>query len=228
MYFRIKEEQRGWSIMKVFVVGANGQIGKQLVNLLNESDEHTVRAMVRSEEQAEHFRKLGVEAKLVDLEGSVRDIADAAKGCDAVVFTAGSGSHTGADKTMLIDLDGAAKTIEAAKELGIKRYIMVSAIQAHRRESWGETPSYYMAAKHHADKILEQSGLTYTIIRPGGLLNEPSIGRVNAAEDIKSGSIPRADVAKTIFASLTNEHTYNRSFDLVSGETAIGDALKKL
>ncbi len=58
--------------MKVFVVGANGQIGKQLVNLLNESDEHTVRAMVRSEEQAENFRKLGVEAKLVDLEGSVR------------------------------------------------------------------------------------------------------------------------------------------------------------
>lgn len=214
--------------MKVFVVGANGQIGKHLVDLLKESETHTVRAMVRNEEQVEDFRKIGVEAKLANLEGSIEDIANAAKGCDAIVFTAGSGSHTGADKTMLIDLDGAAKTIEAAKKIGSKQYIMVSAIQAHNRESWGETPSYYMAAKYHADRILEQSGLTYTIIRPGGLLNEPGTGRVLADENIKSGSIPREDVAKTIFGSLGNEKTFNRSFDLVSGETEITAALKNI
>lgn len=214
--------------MKVLVVGANGQIGKHLVNLLKESDEHTVRAMVRNEEQVATFEKIGVETGLADLEGSVEKIAEAAKGCDAVVFTAGSGSHTGADKTMLIDLDGAAKTIEAAEQVGIKRYIMVSAIQANQRENWGSTPSYYMTAKHHADKILEQSDLTYTIIRPGGLLNEPGTGQVNAAENIKSGSIPREDVAKTIFESLTDEHTYNRLFDLISGETEISEALKSI
>ena len=214
--------------MKVLVVGANGQIGKHLVNLLKESDEHTVRAMVRTEEQVEDFGKIDVETRLADLEGTIEEIVEAAKGCDAVVFAAGSGSHTGADKTMLIDLDGAAKTIEAAKKIGIKRYIMVSAIQANNRETWGETPSYYMAAKHHADRILEQSGLTYTIIRPGGLLNEPSTGKINAAENIKSGSIPREDVAKTIFASLTDEKTFNRSFDLISGETEVTEALKNI
>lgn len=214
--------------MKVFVVGANGQIGKQLVDLLKASDEHTVRAMVRTEEQVKAFGEIGVETKLADLEGSIEDIAEAAKGCDAIVFTAGSGSHTGADKTMLIDLDGAAKTIEAAQQIGIKQYIMVSAIQANNRASWGKTPSYYMAAKHHADKILEQSGLTYTIIRPGGLINEPGTGRVQANENLEIGSIPREDVAKTIFASLANEHTYNRSFDLVSGETEIVEALQSI
>lgn len=214
--------------MKVFVVGANGQIGKHLVDLLKESEEHTVRAMVRTEEQVEVFGKLGIETKLVDLEGSIEDIAEAAKGCDAMVFTAGSGSHTGADKTMLIDLDGAAKTIEAAKEIGIQQYVMVSAIQAHNRKSWGKTPSYYMAAKHHADKILEQSGLTYTIIRPGGLVNERSTGRVHADENTKMSTIPREDVAKTIFESLSNEHTFNRSFDLISGETEIFQALKNI
>lgn len=215
--------------MKVLVVGANGQIGKQLVNLLHESDSHSVRAMVRSEEQVESFNKLGVEAKLADLEGSVENIADAAKGCDAIVFTAGSGSHTGADKTMLIDLDGAAKTIEAAEEIGIDRYIMVSAIRADNRSSWGEgTPSYYMTAKHHADKILERSNLNYTIIRPGGLLNEPSTGKITAAENVALGSIPREDVANTIFASLTEANTFKRSFDLVSGETGISGALKRL
>lgn len=214
--------------MKVLVVGANGQIGKHLVNLLKESDEHTVRAMVRTEEQVEAFGKIDVETRLADLEGTIEEIAEAAKGCDAVVFAAGSGSHTGADKTMLIDLDGAAKTIEAAKKIGIKRYIMVSAIQANNRETWGETPSYYMAAKHHADRILEQSGLMYTIIRPGGLLNETSTGKITAAENIKSGSIPREDVAKTIYASLANELTFNRSFDLISGATKITDALKNI
>ena len=215
--------------MKVLVVGANGQIGKHLVNLLKESDEHTVRAMVRTEEQVEAFGKLGVETRLADLEGSVEGIAEAAEGCDAVVFAAGSGSHTGADKTMLIDLDGAAKTIEAAKEIGIKQYIMVSAIQANNRESWGGgTPSYYMTAKHHADKILGKSGLTYTIIRPGGLLNEPGTGKVHVAENIKTGSISREDVGKTIYESIANEKTFNRSFDLISGETEISVALNNI
>ena len=110
--------------MKVFVVGANGQIGKHLINLLKDSKEHTVRAMVRKKEQADAFEKVGVETRLADLEGSVDEIAEAAKGCDAIVFTAGSGGHTGADKTLLIDLDGAAKTIEAAQKIGIKRFII--------------------------------------------------------------------------------------------------------
>lgn len=210
--------------MKVFVVGANGQIGQHLINLLKESKEHTVRAMVRKEEQAQAFEKEGVATRLTDLEGSVEQIAEAAKGCDAIIFTAGSGGHTGADKTILIDLDGAAKTIEAAEKIGIKRFIMVSALHAHRREKWSSIKPY-MVAKHHADKILEQSSLTYTIVRPGGLLNEAGTGKISIADDIEAGSIPREDVASTILATLTNENTYNRSFDLVSGEKAISDAL---
>ncbi len=173
--------------MKVFVVGANGQIGRHLVHLLKESNEHTVRAMVRKEEQAKDFENLGVEAKLANLEG-VEEIAEAAKGCDAVVFTAGSGDHTGADKTILIDLDGAAKTIEAAEKIGIQRFIMVSAIYANRRENWSSI-KHYLAAKHYADKILEQSSLTYTIIRPGGLLNEPATGKVSIAENLSAAAM---------------------------------------
>lgn len=68
----------------------------------------------------------------------------------------------------MIDLDGAVKTVEAAEMVGIKRFIMVSAIQAHKRESWNEKMVPYYVAKYYADKILEQSELTYTIIRPEG------------------------------------------------------------
>jgi uncharacterized protein YbjT (DUF2867 family) len=84
-----------------------------------------------------------------------------------------------------------------------------------------------MVAKYHADKTLEQSGLTYTIIRPGGLLNEPGDGKVLVADDVSAGSIPREDVAKTIMTILTAENTFNRSFDLISGEGLISDALNK-
>lgn len=183
--------------------------------------------MIRNEEQAKAFKTIGIETRHADLEGSVEEIVEAARGCDAFVFTAGSGGHTGADKTILIDLDGAAKSIEAATILGVNQFIMVSAIHANKRENWGSM-KYYMTAKHHADKILEQSDLTYTIIRPGGLLNEPGTGNVSIAEDLPTSTIPREDVAKTILATLTKENTFNRSFDLVSGEDQVSDALNRV
>lgn len=214
--------------MKVFVVGANGQIGKHLVDLLKDSPDHTVRAMIRKEDQRKHFEKNGIEAAVVSLTGTVDEIANAAKGCDAIVFTAGSGGSTGADQTLLIDLDGAVKTIEAAENLGINRFIMVSAFQANNRESWNEAIKPYYVAKHYADRALLQSDLNYTIIRPGGLVNEPGTGKVTAAEELERGSIAREDVARTILASLTEENTYKRSFDLISGDTAIAEALREI
>ncbi|MDX8344654.1 SDR family oxidoreductase [Rossellomorea sp. YZS02] len=213
--------------MNVAVVGANGQIGKQVVGFLKE-DGHTPRAIVRKEEQVQSFEKEGVEAALVDLEGTVDQITNGLKGADAVVFSAGSGGSTGSDKTLLIDLDGAVKTMEAAKQAGIERFVIVSALQAHHRENWNDSLKPYYVAKHFADRALEDSGLTYTIIRPGGLLNEEGTGKVSAAENLERGSIPREDVARTIVASLTEENTFNKGFDLISGSKGIEEAVKNV
>lgn len=215
--------------MKILLIGANGQIGKHVVHLLQESKEHTVRAMVRDEAQVAALQKKGVEAVVANLEGSVDEIANAMQGCDAVIFTAGSGGHTGPDKTLLIDLDGAVKSMEAAEKVGANRYVMVSAIQANKRESWANSPiKPYMVAKHFADKALIASKLNYTIVRPGGLLNEAGTGKVSVGENLRRGSIPREDVAKTLVTALNEENTFKRSFDLVAGDMAIGDALKSL
>ncbi|WRP07220.1 SDR family oxidoreductase [Rossellomorea aquimaris] len=214
--------------MNVAVVGANGQIGKQVIGLLKESSEHTPKAIVRKEEQAKAFEQDGVQSSLVDLEGTVDEITHGLKGADAVVFTAGSGGKTGADKTLLIDLDGAVKTMEAAKQAGIDRFIMVSALQAHNRENWNESLKPYYVAKHFADRALEQSGLTYTIIRPGGLLNEAGTGKVTAGENLSRESIPREDVAGTIVASLDEERTFNKGFDLISGDAGIEEAVRNV
>lgn len=215
--------------MKVFVVGANGQIGNQLVQFLHESDAYSVRAMVRKEAQAEALQARGIEAVVADLEGTVAEIAAAARGCDAIVFTAGSGGHTGADKTLLVDLDGAVKTIEAAEQIGIERFVMVSAFQAHHRENWNEAIKHYYVAKHYADRILIDSKLNYTIIRPGRLTNEQGTGKINVAENLTTrGSIAREDVARVIFASLQEENVYRRAFDLLQGDMDIKAALKSL
>lgn len=125
-------------------------------------------------------------------------------------------------------MDGAVKTIEAAEKAGIRRFIMVSTLQAHRRENWNEALKPYYVAKHYADRMLEGAELNYTIIRPGGLLNEPGTGRVKAAENLERGTIPREDVADTILAALTEEHTFRRSFDLVSGDQTPAEALKSI
>ena len=214
--------------MKVAVVGANGQIGKQLVKLLKDNDEYSAAAFVRTEQQAREFEDLGVEAVLGNLEGTVEELRQALKGSDAVVFTAGSGGNTGYDQTLLIDLDGAVKVMEAAEHAGIQRFIMVSALQANNRQNWSEQIKPYYVAKHYADRMLVQSNLTYTIIRPGGLLNEPGTGKVIIAENLETGIIPREDVAKTILAAINEESTFNKSFDLVSGETPIIEAIKNI
>ncbi|SFA94510.1 Uncharacterized conserved protein YbjT, contains NAD(P)-binding and DUF2867 domains [Lentibacillus halodurans] len=215
--------------MKVLVVGANGQIGQHVVKQLQSSDEHTVRAMVRKEEQAEELKKKGIDAVIANLEGNKKSIVKAAKGCEAVVFTAGSGGKTGPDKTLLVDLDGAVKTIEAAEEAGVDRYVMVSALQANNRENWNEKIRHYYVAKHYADRMLQASNLNYTIVRPGGLLNEPGTGKVNISENMEErGAVPRQDVASTVVAALPEENTYKRAFDLISGDKTIAESLKNL
>lgn len=214
--------------MNVLVIGANGQIGKFVVEQLAQEGKHKVTAMIRKPEQADALKELGADVVIGDLEGSVEDLAEAMKDQNAIVFTAGSGGSTGQDKTLLIDLDGAVKTMEAAEQQGISRYILVSAYGADQREKWSESIKPYYVAKHYADRVLFASDLNYTIIRPGGLKNEPGTGKIAVGTDLEPGSIPREDVARVIVASLQEEKTYRMAFDLIAGEHPVEDALGKL
>ncbi|MBY0202140.1 MULTISPECIES: SDR family oxidoreductase [Paenibacillus] len=214
--------------MNVLVIGANGQIGKHLVEQLAQEGKHQVTALIRKPEQADALKELGAQVVMGDLEGTVDEIAEAMKDQNAIVFTAGSGGSTGPDKTLLIDLDGAVKTMEAAEKQGISRYILVSAYGADQRSKWPEEIKPYYVAKHFADRALFASDLNYTIIRPGGLKNEPGTGRVAVGTDLKPGSIAREDVARVIAASLQEEKTYRMAFDLIAGDHAVSDALGKL
>ncbi|WP_246202575.1 SDR family oxidoreductase [Virgibacillus doumboii] len=216
--------------MKTLVVGANGQIGKHLVSFIQNSDGMEAKAMIRKEEQASFFENLGAETEVVDLEGDIEAIAKAAEGADAVVFTAGSGGHTGKDKTIMVDLDGAVKTIEASKVAGVKRFVMISSFDTSR-EAIQEAPESfapYVAAKHYADEWLKWTDLDYTIIPPGLLTNDKGTGQVEAASKVERGEVPREDVASVILASLENETTIGKKFQVVGGTIPIKEAVKSL
>ncbi|GEN56564.1 oxidoreductase [Halolactibacillus alkaliphilus] len=216
--------------MKVLVIGANGQVGQYVVNQLHETPGVSVRAMVRKEEQQSALLKRGIDAVCVDLEEEVTSMTHAYKDIDAVIFTAGSGPNTGADKTMTIDLDGAIKTIEAAKQQGVKRYVMVSSFDTTRAAIQAAPENFkpYVVAKHYADDWLRRSGLDYTIIHPGRLTNEPAQGKVTIKETIEIGNIPRADVASVLVETVQNDRLIGREFQVISGDDTVMKGLKNL
>jgi uncharacterized protein YbjT (DUF2867 family) len=147
---------------------------------------------------------------------------------EAVVFSAGSGGSTGGDKTLLVDLWGAVKTIRAAEATGVRRYLMVSAIHAADPDRGRAAIRHYLVAKAIADEKLQQSALDYTILRPGRLNDTPSTGLIRAGEDIGYGEISRADVARTIVETLEHDNTIRHTFCILAGETPIGEALARV
>lgn len=212
---------------QVLIIGANGKIGKLLCEKMTRSNEFEPIAAIRGENQAVYFNERGIAHRLIDLEGSVKELEQAFETADIIVFSAGSGGHTGYDKTLTIDLDGAVKSMEAAKTLGIQRYIMVSAIHADDREAWDKTgiKPYYIA-KHYADEKLKNSGLLYTILRPARLLDGKGTGKIATTPSSKNElQIFREDVAQVIIETLSNEQTIGKGIDLINGDQDISKAL---
>lgn len=212
--------------MRVLIAGANGKIGRHLVQQMANSC-HTARAMVRKSEQAAELEQLGAaETVVADLE---EDCSHALKDCDAVVFTAGSGPHTGPEKTIDVDQNGAIRLMDAAEAAGVKRFILVSSMRADAPEKAPEKIHHYLRAKHKADEHLRASSLDFTLVRPGPLTNDPGTGKVELSARLdRTGSIPREDVASVLLATLDADNTIHQSFDLLSGDHSIVESLPRL
>lgn len=214
--------------MKVAIIGANGKIGQHLVEQMQQAKKHEVIAVVRKEEQQKNWQERGVTARLGDLEGPVSQLKELLNDIDAVVFTAGSGGNTGDDKTLLVDLDGAVKTMEAAEAAGVQRFVMVSAWQSNNRENWADALLPYYAAKHYADRELMRTGLNWTIVRPGALTDEEATGKVVVGDSLAPGSVPREDVASVLRRCLDESGTELRAFDLMSGDSEVEQSLQSM
>jgi uncharacterized protein YbjT (DUF2867 family) len=211
--------------VKILVIGANGKIGRLFCRKAAEQG-LAVRAMLRDPAQRSFFEPLGVETVLGDLEG---EFGDGFEGCDRVVFTAGSGGHTGGDKTLLVDLYGAIRAIEESERRGIQHFVMVSALRAGRPLEGPPAIRHYLVAKKLADERLRASGVSYTILRPGHLSDEPASGRVRSDPAAGRGrEISRENVALCVLASLRQPRARRHSIDLLDGEQPIEDLFATL
>lgn len=211
----------------VAIAGGHGKIGLLLGGLLAARGD-TARGLIRNPDQEADLRAAGIEPVLCDLEGD-GDVAAAVRGADAVVFAAGAGPGSGDARKKTMDLGGAVKLIEAAKAEGISRYLIVSAMGADKPSGEGaEGFAAYLQAKFEADEALRASGLDYTVVRPGGLTDDPGTGLVQIAASTGRGQIPRADVAAVFVACLDTPATIGKSFDLISGTTPIPEAIASL
>ncbi|MCC9136175.1 SDR family oxidoreductase [Pontibacter silvestris] len=206
--------------MKVLIAGAHGNTGKTITELLSKSNQHEAYAMIRKEGQADELKKLGTNnIVLADLKD---DLSEAVKDKDAVIFAAGS---QGKD-VIGVDQDGAKRLIDASKKAGVKHFVMLSSYSADTPQ--GELKEY-LKAKGEADRYLRESGLTYTIVRPGGLGSDEPIGKVEVAEHFetrKETPIPRADVAQVLVGCLEVDNVKNKTFELFTGDTPIKEALE--
>lgn len=211
--------------MHVAVIGANGRIGRELVSRLADAG-HDPIGVVREESQFDAVRERGGEPRSGDLEG---EFEPALAGADAVVFAAGSGGDTGWDKTLLVDLWGARRSIDARVDRGIDRFVMISAYSASEPLGKPAELRPYWVAKRCADDFLEGSPLDATILRPTTLTDEEGTGRVSAAFEYRGESgdeVPRADVARTVVACLETEETIDETIRLFGGETPIANAIR--
>jgi uncharacterized protein YbjT (DUF2867 family) len=216
--------------MKVLVAGAHGKTARRLVRMLAENG-HEVRGLVRKEEQMPDIEADGAEPVLVDLEKEEVEgaVGRAVEGCDAIIFAAGAGPGSGAARKETMDYGGAAKLVEAAEKHGVRRYLMLSSMGAGDPEGGSEAMRPYLFAKARADERLRESGLDYTIIRPGGLTDEEGTGGIEAAEHLgRRGEINRDDVARTFAEALDLESTYHKTFEILAGDTPIREALERI
>ncbi len=211
--------------VNVVIVGGHGQIAMRLSKILAERGD-SPRGIIRKTEQADDLEEIGAEPIVLDIE-NIDDIDDAFAGAEAVVFAAGAGPGSGPARKLTVDYGGAVKSVDAAIANEISRFVIVSAIGANHPERWSKEMKPYYEAKADADKFVAESGLDYTIVRPGRLTDDPGTGKVSV-DGGGSGSVTRDDVAAVIAEVLNADNTIGKGFDLLGGETPIAEAIAAL
>ncbi|MFT4739945.1 MAG: hypothetical protein ACI9XJ_001357 [Marivirga sp.] len=203
----------------ILIAGANGTTGRIIVDLLKASEAYRPIAMVRKQEQKDHFEQENVAAVLGDLE---KDLGDTVKNMDKVIFAAGSKGKN----VIGVDQEGAKKLTDAAKAAGVTKFVMLSTMGADD-PSVNEEMENYLKAKQNADVYLRASGLDYSIVRPGSLTDEEGTGKIQLERKLAgSGNITRADVAKTLVEVLEDGIMQNEVFEILAGEATVATAVR--
>lgn len=213
---------------EIAIAGGHGQIAMMLTRELTSGPQPaTVRSLIRDADQSDDITEVGGTPVVLDLEhATAEQVAKAISGCDAVVFAAGAGPGSGAERKESVDYGAAATLIEACQQADVPRYVMISAMGAGDPPDGDEVFAVYLRAKARADEELMASDLDWTVVRPGGLTDDPPTGLVQLGRTTPRGEIPREDVA-TLLAHLLADAEASRHLlvEAIGGDTPIPRAI---
>ncbi|KAK7055543.1 NADH(P)-binding-domain-containing protein [Favolaschia claudopus] len=226
----------------IVIVGGHGNVSLRLARILGPS--HRVTSIIRTQAHEEDIKAASATPLLLSLEDSpIADFTKAFQGADVVYFSAGAGGKGGEERTKSVDYEGALKVFDAieAVETARPRLILVSAIDVRDPE---KMPAHYteediamskrvrgaiaayMKWKYEADKnLVKRTAFKWTMLRPGGLNNEPGTGKASIGRTHLSPTISRDDVATALAGLLDREDAAGLAIDMVGGETPIAEGL---
>jgi uncharacterized protein YbjT (DUF2867 family) len=188
--------------------------------------------LIRNPAQVADVHAAGGEAVICDLEAATaEDVVVLLSGADAVVFAAGAGPGSGVPRKDSVDRAASVLMADAAERAGVRRFVQVSSMGAgaQPRPGRGDVWAAYITAKTAAEADLRARDLDWTILRPGGLTDEPATGLVRLAPPpVPAGTVPRADVAAVIAALLDHPGTRHQTLELVGGDTPVAAAVRSL
>lgn len=217
----------------IAVIGGHGKVAMLLARQLVAAG-HQVRSLFRNEDHAPEVAATGATPIVADVELlDVPALADQLRGADAVVWSAGAGGGNPA-RTYAVDRDAAIRSMNATAELGIERYLMVSYFGASPDHGVPEDDSFfaYAEAKAAADQYLRGTGLRWTIAAPSSLTDDDPTGRIEirgpAGDELRAGSVSRADVASVVAALLLAEQSVGAMVQFNNGGTPIEEAIGRL
>lgn len=212
--------------MKHLIFGGHGRVAL-LASTILAGDGHTVTSIIRNPDHAADVERTGATPLVLDVETADReDLVEAMRGHDAIIWSAGAGGGNPA-RTRAVDLEAATRSMDAAKEAGVSRYVMVSYLNSRLDHGIPESEPFYTYAqsKAEADEHLRGSGLDYTILGPGSLTLEEPTGRITVIEGGTTGSTEtsRGNVALAIAAALDSSASIGRTIGFIDGDTPIAD-----
>jgi uncharacterized protein YbjT (DUF2867 family) len=212
---------------RIVIIGGHGKVALHLAQILTDRGDR-VSSVIRNPDHADDIRATGARPVIADVEGLDTDaLAELLAGHEAVVFSAGAGGGD-ASRTYAVDRDAAIRVIDAARQSGVRRFVMVSYFGAGSDHGVSQDNSFYAyaEAKSAADAHLRATDLDWTVLGPSSLTLDPATGRIEVGADAADkGSVSREDVALVAAAALSDDSTINRTIDFNNGEVPIAEAL---
>jgi len=200
--------------MKVFVAGATGETGRRIVAELVKR-QIPVLALVRNLESAKQILPQGIEFVVGDvLNKDSLAIAD----CDVIICATGAKPSFNVAAPYLVDYIGTKNLINLAKAQSVKQFVFVSSLCVSKFFHPLNLFWLVLFWKKQAENYIKTSGVTYTIVRPGGLKNQDAEGGIvmRGADNLFEGSIPRAKVAQVCVDALFCDRAQNKILEIVS------------